>query len=99
MPVATQGKVLVTGANGYIAFWVVKGLLEAGYEVRGTVRSASKAKYVQDYFKQYGDKLEVVVVDDITKVRRLQAIDLLCTEIDSTSVASGSPIGPKAAVN
>ncbi|THH22527.1 hypothetical protein EUX98_g8165 [Antrodiella citrinella] len=60
-------KVLVTGANGYIAFWVVKDLLEAGYEVRGTVRSQSKAKYIQDYFKSYGDKLEIVVVDDITK--------------------------------
>ena len=67
MPVVTSGKVLVTGANGYIAFWVVKGLLEAGYSVRGTVRSASKAKHVQDYFKSYGDKLEIVVVEDITK--------------------------------
>ena len=32
-------KVLVTGANGYIAIWLVAMLLEKGYSVRGTVRS------------------------------------------------------------
>ena len=31
--------VLVTGANGYIASWCVAALLQAGYRVRGTVRS------------------------------------------------------------
>ncbi|KAL3686917.1 hypothetical protein R1sor_013226 [Riccia sorocarpa] len=31
--------VVVTGANGFIASWVVKFLLERGYTVRGTVRS------------------------------------------------------------
>jgi len=31
--------VLVTGASGYIALWVVKTLLAAGFRVRGTVRS------------------------------------------------------------
>ena len=38
--------VLVTGAAGYVASWVVKNLLESGYHVIGTVRSlASKDKY------------------------------------------------------
>ncbi len=32
------GRVLVTGANGYVASWVVKRLLELGCEVRATVR-------------------------------------------------------------
>ena len=77
MPSVTSGKVLVTGANGYVAFWVVKDLLEAGYSVRGTVRSASKAKYIQDYFKFYGDKLEIVVVEDITKVSMVYSVFLL----------------------
>lgn len=31
--------VVVTGANGFIASWLVKLLLERGYTVRGTVRS------------------------------------------------------------
>lgn len=34
----TPGPVLVTGANGYIASWLVKGLLERGFDVRATVR-------------------------------------------------------------
>jgi len=36
---ATKGKVLVTGASGYIAGHCVRELLENGYSVRGTVRS------------------------------------------------------------
>lgn len=69
MVAVQQGKVLVTGANGFIAVWVVKSLLDQGYSVRGTVRSASKSKHLQELFSKYGDKLEVVVVPDITKVR------------------------------
>ncbi len=36
--------VLVTGANGFIASWIVCYLLEKGYKVRGTVRGAKNAK-------------------------------------------------------
>ena len=79
MPAALSGKVLVTGANGYIAVWIVKLLLEAGYSVRGTVRSESKAAHLRKLFSSYGDKLELVIVDDITKVRG-------CTAASSPSV-------------
>jgi NAD(P)-dependent dehydrogenase (short-subunit alcohol dehydrogenase family) len=58
------------GANGYIALHVVQSLLEKGYRVRGTVRSESKAKHLHETFQSYGDALQVVVVSDITKVRR-----------------------------
>ncbi|KAI0795626.1 D-lactaldehyde dehydrogenase [Abortiporus biennis] len=63
-------KVLVTGANGYIAMWVVRTLLENGYFVRGTVRSTSKGDYMRKYFTELGftdleDKLEIVVVKNI----------------------------------
>ncbi|KAF8798337.1 NAD(P)-binding protein [Phlegmacium glaucopus] len=70
MPSVSKGsKVLVSGANGYIAMWVVRTLLERGYTVRGTARTEDKGKFMIDYFKSlgYGDKFEVVVVDDITK--------------------------------
>ena len=70
MPAITTGKVLVTGANGFIAVWLVKDLLEKGFSVRGTVRSESKGEHLKKLFSQYGDKLELVVVDDITKVRQ-----------------------------
>ncbi|GAB1519085.1 hypothetical protein RhiTH_002151 [Rhizoctonia solani] len=59
--------VLVTGASGFIAVWVVKTFLEEGYTVRGTVRSASKGDYLTDLFKNYGDKFQYVIVEDIAK--------------------------------
>ena len=72
MPTINKGgKILVTGANGYIAMWVVRILLERGYAVRATVRNNGKGKPILDYFASLGlsDKLEIVVVEDITKVR------------------------------
>lgn len=71
MPTINKGdKVLVSGANGYLAMWVVRHLLERGYAVRGTIRSEEKGKYVKDYFTAlgHGDNLELVVVEDIEKV-------------------------------
>ncbi|KAI0288553.1 hypothetical protein B0F90DRAFT_1827342 [Multifurca ochricompacta] len=65
--VSPPAKVLVTGANGYLAVWVVKKYLEAGYAVRGTVRSLAKSAFLKDRFAHYGDRFELVVVEDITK--------------------------------
>jgi len=65
--IPTGSKVLVTGANGYLATWIVRTLLEKGYSVRGTVRSEVKATHLKQIFAKYGDKFETVVVDDITK--------------------------------
>ncbi|KAF8877686.1 D-lactaldehyde dehydrogenase [Infundibulicybe gibba] len=68
MPVIQpKDKVLVSGANGFIAIWIVRVLLERGYDVRGTVRSVGKGKYLQDMFAEYGDRLEIVIVEDIVK--------------------------------
>lgn len=69
MPAISSGKVLVSGANGFIAMWVIKKLLEDGFSVRGTVRSESKGVHLKETFKEYESKLEVVVVEDFTKVR------------------------------
>lgn len=42
----SKGKVLVTGATGYIAAHVIRELLQRGYDVFGTVRLLSnKDKY------------------------------------------------------
>jgi nucleoside-diphosphate-sugar epimerase len=65
--ISPPAKVLVTGANGYLATWVVKKYLEAGYSVRGAVRSLTKSAFLKDKFAQYGDRFELVVVEDITK--------------------------------
>jgi len=69
--VPTGSKVLVTGASGFIAVQLVKSLLEKGYVVRGTVRSEGKGKFLKDLFKSYGNKLETVVVADMSAVRPL----------------------------
>ncbi|OSX56416.1 hypothetical protein POSPLADRAFT_1068108 [Postia placenta MAD-698-R-SB12] len=68
MPAITSGKVLVSGANGYVASWVIRTLLESGYSVRATVRSESKGVHLRKVFASYNDRLELVVVPDITAV-------------------------------
>ena len=71
MPAVAKGdKVLVTGANGFIAMWIVRSLLERGFSVRGTVRSLDKGTHVIEYFTSlgYGDKIDIVVVEDIAMV-------------------------------
>ena len=70
MPVIAPGsKVLVTGANGFAAIHIVDALLKKGYSVRATIRSGSKGTHLRKVFGKYGDKLELVVVPDITEVR------------------------------
>jgi hypothetical protein len=68
-PVPPPAKALVTGANGYIAVWVVRYLLEEGYAVRGVVRSASKGAHLKKIFAEHGNQFELAVVEDMTKVR------------------------------
>ncbi|KAI0691864.1 NAD(P)-binding protein [Cytidiella melzeri] len=67
MPAVQTGKVLVSGANGYIASWLLQKLLDQGYSVRGTIRSLKSAPHIQQRFQKYGDKLELVEVPDITQ--------------------------------
>ncbi|KAJ7662730.1 D-lactaldehyde dehydrogenase [Mycena polygramma] len=67
MPAITSGKVLVSGANGYVAVWVVRALLENGFSVRGAVRSADKGTHLKKLFAPHGDKFELAVVPDITQ--------------------------------
>jgi len=74
MPAVTSGKVLVTGASGYTALWIVQNLLEQGYSVRGTVRNESKAAHVRETFASFGDKLELVVIEDITLADSLDEV-------------------------
>lgn len=56
--------VLVTGANGYIASHTINVLLELGYIVRGTTRTAMP--WLKDYFsKQWGpNRFDIVLVPE-----------------------------------
>ena len=82
MPVIAPGsKVLVTGANGFAAIHIVDVLLKKGYSVRATVRSESKGAHFKRVFGKYGDKLELVVIPDITRVSLIHPVGL---DIEST---------------
>ncbi|KAF8326995.1 uncharacterized protein EI90DRAFT_3156366 [Cantharellus anzutake] len=99
MPSLTSpAKVLVTGSNGFIAAWIVRVLIDRGYNVIGTVRSAPKGDYLK---KQFGDKFEFVVAknleenafDEAVKSTNPDAIIHAATPMD----VSGDPqsvIGP-----
>jgi len=67
--IAKGSTVLVTGVNGFIAAHVADQFLEAGYNVRGTVRSKSKADTLYQLFdKKYGSgKFEAVEVPDMVQ--------------------------------
>ncbi|OCH87048.1 NAD-P-binding protein [Obba rivulosa] len=60
----SQSLILVTGASGFLGSHVVHQLLEAGYRVRGTVRSR-KVALTQEGWTDYKDQFEAVAVDDL----------------------------------
>lgn len=64
-----MSKVLVTGATGFIASHLILELLERGYEVRGTARSAAKADALNTILSDYaGKSVEIELVSlDLTR--------------------------------
>lgn len=67
MPAVASGKVLVTGATGFVAGGVIESLLKHGYSVRATVRSESKGAPLLEKLAEYRDKLELAIVEDMVK--------------------------------
>lgn len=57
--------VLISGASGFIALYTVKLLLEKGYTVVGSVRSAAKGDHIKELVKT--DKFSYEIVADIEK--------------------------------
>ncbi|KZT41443.1 NAD(P)-binding protein [Sistotremastrum suecicum HHB10207 ss-3] len=56
--------VLVTGASGFLGSHVIQQLLQADYPVRAVVRRPKLAQ-MQEAYASYGNKVQVVAVDDI----------------------------------
>ncbi|UAJ10834.1 NAD-dependent epimerase/dehydratase family protein [Glacieibacterium megasporae] len=59
----SKGKVLVTGASGYIAGYVVKALIADGWSVSGTIRSLAKADAVRASLGLTADQLPLTAAD------------------------------------
>ena len=59
----TKGTVLVTGASGYIAGFVVKALIADGWSVRGTIRSLAKADAVRTSLGVTAEQLPLFAAD------------------------------------
>lgn len=67
--------VVVTGITGYVASHIGLTALQAGHRVRGTVRSLARGEEVKAAYAKLGadvDKLEFVVVDDLTSQAQME---------------------------
>ncbi|TIB75358.1 hypothetical protein E3Q23_00709 [Wallemia mellicola] len=76
--------ILVTGANGFVGSWTVLKLLEDGYSVRGTVRSADKGNYLVKTLhnllgEEKASKFEYVIVEDM---RSIGVFDKITEDVD-----------------
>jgi len=59
----SKGIVLVTGASGYIAGFIIKQLVNEGWQVRGTIRNLAKADSVRKSLGLTADQLELFAAD------------------------------------
>lgn len=80
-------RVLVTGANGYIASWIVLTLLQRGYTVRGTVRTTEKGECLKQSMVKRApieaSKFEYVVVSDICEASMIMiSLGLMGSNVD-----------------
>ncbi|ORY14370.1 NAD dependent epimerase/dehydratase family protein [Clohesyomyces aquaticus] len=83
------GLVLVTGANGYIAGVIVQKLLDAGFRVRGTVRSVQKHQWM---LAHYGPNFALVEVPDLSNDG---ALDEAVKQVDGIlNVATSTAFNP-----
>ncbi|KDQ17957.1 hypothetical protein BOTBODRAFT_29275 [Botryobasidium botryosum FD-172 SS1] len=93
--VQAPATVLVTGASGFIAVWVVKTLLDKGFNVRGTVRSSSKGDYLTKLFDSYGEKFTYVIVGDVSHEGAFdEAVKGVDAVIHTASPVSGNAHDP-----
>lgn len=82
---STTGTILVTGANGFLAAWMVRTLLDRGHHVVGTVRTARTGEALKKQFlEKEGKKAELfeyAIIPDLSAV---------CVTIHYTSVLQTS---------
>jgi nucleoside-diphosphate-sugar epimerase len=82
-----QKALLVTGASGYLASWIVAQLLELGHRVHATVRNLSDATKVQhllDFGARYPGQLEMFEAD-LTRIGSFDAAMAGCDVVIHTA--------------
>jgi len=95
-PSPAETKILVTGATGFIALRLIIDLLEAGYQVRGTVRTPSRETKLREVIAKNAGadanaRFEIVKVDLLNDEGWPEAV-AGCTYVHH--VASPLPAGP-----
>jgi len=88
-------RVLITGASGFLATHVIAKALEAGYSVRGTVRSKAKGDAIQRRYSHLGDKFDIVVVNDLVTGDLTEALKGISAVIHVASPFTGVVHDPK----
>lgn len=90
--------VLLTGPNGFVGAHVLDELLKNNYRVRGTVRSLSKATFLQAKYSQAcsNQDLTFVEIPDIQASGALdeaaQGVDFVCHVASPFFTATDDPI-------
>ncbi|KAF9643358.1 NAD(P)-binding protein [Thelephora ganbajun] len=80
--------VLLTGVSGYTGAHVLVRLLKEGYRVRGVARSR-KADTLRKAYAKYGDRVDIVVVEDLVKGDFTDALKGVSAVIHTASPAPG----------
>jgi NADPH-dependent methylglyoxal reductase len=57
--------ILITGVSGFVGGWITDAFLQAGYHVRGTVRSQSSVERVKNRHAGQADQLSFAIVPDM----------------------------------
>lgn len=90
-----KGTVLITGVSGFIANHRAVDLLDAGYDLRGTVRSLARSDKVREVIGKHADASRLDFVEaDLESVRGWGDAVAGCTHV--LHVASPFPATPLA---
>lgn len=88
--------VLVTGPSGFVGAHVFSALLNADYRVKGTVRSPSKSKYLENKFSAFANDISFVTVPDLQAPHALDEpmhdVDYVCHVASPYFTSTNDPI-------
>lgn len=88
-----KGKVLVTGASGYIAGFIIKALVAEGWPVRGTIRNLARAAEVRATLGL--PDLELVACDLMSDAGWAEAMDgISFVQHIASPIPAGEPKNP-----